>query len=452
MAIPLVINGVTFNYPVDFDENWGIAATGWAQAVTSGMLQMAGGSFPLTADVNFGANFGLLSKYFETRSSNPATVGTVRLASADPGLVFRNNANSGNLVVTTDSSDNLLFNGQIVALSGSGSGGNPSFTSVTVSNSGVILKDTEGSPKTVTLTVPTTLTSTWVFKFPLSAGTTGQVLSTDGAGVTSWINAAGGGTVNSGTAGQIGYYATTGTAISAFSDVSLSSRNLTLQPAGGAALNTEIDIVTNGASTATLLMRANSLTNIVQGDSSGNFSIKDTDNARTIISYARGAGNVQIPNLADGSAAHDAVAHGQLTNVQMGTLSGQATTTNGSFTNTGLAVTITPKSSTSVIMIVAAGAASHTSAAGRIILSLARGATNLGGTFPGGLTNINLGSSGGSSPSTNEFVPVAMNYLDSPGTTSPVTYNVTFGASGVGSVYFGYSGGVSTIIAYEIIQ
>lgn len=115
MSIPLTINGAVFEYPVDFDENWGVDATGWAQAVTNGVLQMAGGSFPLTADVNFGPNFGLLSKYFETRSSLPATTGTVRLSSADAGIAWRNFANSGNNILTTDASNNLQYNGATIS-------------------------------------------------------------------------------------------------------------------------------------------------------------------------------------------------------------------------------------------------------------------------------------------------------------------------------------------------
>lgn len=118
MAIPLNINGAVFEYPENFDENWGVNATGWAQAVTNGMLQRAGGNFPLTADANFGASFGLVSLYYKSRSANIATTGTVRLASADPGIVFRNNANSGNLILTTNASDNLLFNGLTVGTGG----------------------------------------------------------------------------------------------------------------------------------------------------------------------------------------------------------------------------------------------------------------------------------------------------------------------------------------------
>lgn len=120
MSIPLDVNGVVFAYPVTLDEDWGEEATAWAQAVTDGMLQLQGGSFPITADVNFGPNFGLLSKYFSTRSALPSTVGTIRLSNADLGIGWRNFANSGNLILTTDASDQLLYNGFPIATSGGG--------------------------------------------------------------------------------------------------------------------------------------------------------------------------------------------------------------------------------------------------------------------------------------------------------------------------------------------
>lgn len=167
MSIPLTINGATFEYPQNFDENWGINATGWAQAVTNGMLQMQGGSFPLTADVNFGPNFGLLSKYFETRSANPATTGTVRLSSADAGVVFRNHANSGNLVLTTDASDNLLFNGSTFGTGGNVTSGianqlayYPASTNsvsglTLITASRALVSDTNGLPVASTVTTTT---------------------------------------------------------------------------------------------------------------------------------------------------------------------------------------------------------------------------------------------------------------------------------------------------------
>ena len=118
MAIPLVVNGQTFEYPVNFDESWGIDATGWAQAVTNGMLQRQGGNFPLTADVNFGASFGLKAAYFETRLTNPATSGLIRLSKTDT-IEWRNNANTADNILAVDGSDNLTFNGSTF-----GTGGN----------------------------------------------------------------------------------------------------------------------------------------------------------------------------------------------------------------------------------------------------------------------------------------------------------------------------------------
>ena len=116
MSIPLTVNGAVFEYPVNFDENWGVDATGWAQAVTNGMLQMSGGSFPLTAEVDFGGSFGLKALYLKSRETNPASAGIVRLSSASAGVVWRNNANSGNLVLTTNAADQLLFNGTPVGV------------------------------------------------------------------------------------------------------------------------------------------------------------------------------------------------------------------------------------------------------------------------------------------------------------------------------------------------
>lgn len=212
MAIPLTVNGAVFEYPVDFDESWGVDATGWAQAVTNGMLQMAGGSFPLTADVNFGPNFGLLAQYFKSRSANPATVGTVRLSSADAGIAFRNNANSANLIITTDSSNRLLYNGNpIASSSGSvtsiiatanqttvsaatgdvtigtvqsiGTVSSPTFAGLTLSSP---LSVANGGTGDSTLTAYAVLcggtTSTNPVQSIAGVGTTGQVLTSNGPG------------------------------------------------------------------------------------------------------------------------------------------------------------------------------------------------------------------------------------------------------------------------------
>lgn len=120
MSTNLVVNGTSYAYPATGDQNWGSAASAWATAVTGGMLQKSGGSFTLTADANFGTNFGLLSKYFTSSASSPSASGVVRLANAD-GINWRNAANSADLSLTVNASNVLQFAGSNLILAGFGS-------------------------------------------------------------------------------------------------------------------------------------------------------------------------------------------------------------------------------------------------------------------------------------------------------------------------------------------
>lgn len=139
MAIPLTINGAVFEYPQNFDQEWGVDATGWAQAVTAGALYLSGGSFPLTNQVDFGTSFGIKVKSVLTESTNPASIGYLALAHADT-IAWRNNANSANLALTVDASDMLNFNGTPLALTSLTNGdiyvGNASNVPVAVAMSG----------------------------------------------------------------------------------------------------------------------------------------------------------------------------------------------------------------------------------------------------------------------------------------------------------------------------
>jgi hypothetical protein len=53
-----------------------------------------------------------------------------------------------------------------------------------------------------------------VIVLPPNTGSNGQVLQTDGTGITTWVNATGTGTVNSGTASHVAYYATSSNILS----------------------------------------------------------------------------------------------------------------------------------------------------------------------------------------------------------------------------------------------
>lgn len=110
MSINLTVNGVTYAYPETNDVDWGPDGTDWASAVTSGMLQKAGGLFQLLAEVDFGTTYGLKSVVYKTRTANIAAAGQFRLARADV-IAFRNEANSADLNLGVSSSDVLQFNG-----------------------------------------------------------------------------------------------------------------------------------------------------------------------------------------------------------------------------------------------------------------------------------------------------------------------------------------------------
>lgn len=119
MSVALIVNGVTYDYPEDGDEDWGPDATDWAQAVTQGMLQKAGGLFTLSAEADFGASFGLKSLYYKSRTANPSTTGQIRLANTDT-INFRNAANSADLTgYGVNSSNQPTFAGNPLAV-GSG--------------------------------------------------------------------------------------------------------------------------------------------------------------------------------------------------------------------------------------------------------------------------------------------------------------------------------------------
>ena len=145
MPISLDINGTTFEYPEPLDGNWGQNATNWAIAVTDGMLQKAGGTFTLLADANFGPNFGLISPYFTSNTTNPAVSGTLRLANTDI-IAWRNGDNTADLTLGIDGSGNLIYSGTIdltTAVIGDLTVSN-TLTVSTLNSAGVVTTDADG--------------------------------------------------------------------------------------------------------------------------------------------------------------------------------------------------------------------------------------------------------------------------------------------------------------------
>lgn len=111
MSVAITINGVSYDQPNQgTPEPWGDDQAAIIVALAASTLQKSGGTFTLTAEVDFGATYGLKTQYYKTRSSNLADAGQFRLANSDK-ISWRNAANSGNLDLDVNGSDHLLFNG-----------------------------------------------------------------------------------------------------------------------------------------------------------------------------------------------------------------------------------------------------------------------------------------------------------------------------------------------------
>jgi len=131
---------------------------------------------------------------------------------------------------------------------------------------------------------------------------------------------------------------------------------------------------------------------------------------------------------------------GKVLQVVTATDSANYSVTSTSFVNSsnGLTLNITP-SSTSSKIFVQVSIANHFAPSGQnFFMTIYRDSTNLGGAN-------GMSIHGGFS----EAIPVSMSILDSPSTTSQITYQVYSRVSG-GTSEYGSSGCVSTITAFEI--
>ena len=120
---------------------------------------------------------------------------------------------------------------------------------------------------------------------------------------------------------------------------------------------------------------------------------------------------------------------GHVLQVINGVKTGSFTTTSTSFVDTGLTASITPSATSSKIAVLVGCNAGHNAAAASMALKLMRNTTDL---------NLWLCESGaylGTTQFANEF-GYHLNYLDSPATTSAVTYKIQIKAPSANTVYF----------------
>jgi hypothetical protein len=135
------------------------------------------------------------------------------------------------------------------------------------------------------------------------------------------------------------------------------------------------------------------------------------------------------------SAADNA---GKIAQVQSTTLATEQSSTSDSFIDTSLTVNITPSSSSNKVLVMVAHGMGYTASGTESRFKLVRDTTDIDEY----IVNLGLSGSGGGS---------AINYLDTPNTTSQITYKVQMRRnSGSGAFYMCANDTVSTITAMEI--
>lgn len=122
MSTTVTLNANQYQVPAYQD-------TGYAQgtgnlssyliSLATGCLTLAGGSFPLTADADFGASFGLKSLYYKSRATNVSSTGIVRLGNTEI-IGWRNAGNGGDVTLSCNASDQISCSSDIVTATGKG--------------------------------------------------------------------------------------------------------------------------------------------------------------------------------------------------------------------------------------------------------------------------------------------------------------------------------------------
>lgn len=110
MARTVSLLGVNYSVPEPSDTGYDTTLTNYLVALATAFPQLNGGTQSLTAELDFGASFGIKSLYYKSRTANPAAAGQIRFGKTDT-LSFRNNANGADLALAIDTADALTFNG-----------------------------------------------------------------------------------------------------------------------------------------------------------------------------------------------------------------------------------------------------------------------------------------------------------------------------------------------------
>lgn len=318
---------------------------------------------------------------------NPSTVGYLALAKTDT-IGWRNNANSANLLLGIDGSNNLTFNGSVLGI-----------TSLT--NTHILVGNASNLPTDVAMSGDATMANTGALTIANSAITNAKVSSSAAIALSKLATTTASKAIVSDSGGLLSPSSVTSTEVGYLSGVT-------------SAIQTQI-----GA-----------LLPLAGGTMSG------------LINMA----SHKITSLTNGSSAGDAVAFNQIHLMQIPLFASEVvggSTSSTSLVAMGATVTITITSASSKILILAIApvSANTSSDSQSAILGIARGGTQL---FAASASPARLITGGNSS---TFATTLTLPYLDSPATTGPTTYQLMLASSGNVALMGGAIGaGISTYI------
>lgn len=427
MSVPLGANGNTFNYPQTNDTGWGDDSTNWASAVSAALGAIGLGA-TLTPDavINLASTTkGLLPPVMTTAQRNAISSPTIGLciinSTTETFDVYRTSGWASTIIASVLTTNRLVnYDGTQLTSS-----------NVTVSGSNI---STGGG----------TITSGAI-------SSTGNISTT---GNVSGVDVTGSGT-------------TSGNIVSATTRVTTpevrasSSAGVTLNANGGTLIGT---FGAGGGNNGTFEGGVNIKGAVAVGDGSvsnpGLHFEQDTNNGLYRIGtdeWGVSAGSTQRMRF----GSFGVYAPGMVLQVQSVTKTDTFSTTSTSFADiTGLSVSITPKSTSSTILLIA-HMTSGKSTDNLTQFRFVRDSTAIGiGDAGGGSQNRSTtGQYTGSGAPTLHQVPIIMQFRDSPATTSAITYKVQMlvdsgigyiGRSGVDTNANGYGRQIATLTAMEI--
>ena len=155
---------------------------------------------------------------------------------------------------------------------------------------------------------------------------------------------------------------------------------------------------------------------------------------------------ISASNITTGTLPYAQLPVGSVLQVVSTTLTSSFTSTSSSYTDwTGLSATITPKFTTSKILVQFTSATSGSQANMWNFVKIQRNGTDMVlGDVAGDATRcFSIGAFGNNSLIANIVIPLLGIYLDSPSTTSAVTYQAQVITTNGGTAYFGRTANVA---------